>query len=242
MRKRILLLMIFLLLSWGCAAGPPTLYPFAAVNWQTFDTCVSFEVPGSWQFVHIIEITPPGHRTITLMGVVQTDDAPWRIHCALLSLEGLVLFEARWEADETTVLRALPPLDKPGFADGLMADLLFIFMAPDIASQTFAQLKNGTPVCRYVLKNGEIRDFLTFPNGSWQLLRYAGGTRLAQTLTVGVPSETGDIITLPAHLSLKARNIWGDDLSLPVHRTLKTHGLLGYDLVLTLVSADEISP
>ncbi|MDL2268742.1 hypothetical protein LJC71_02385 [Desulfosarcina sp. OttesenSCG-928-A07] len=218
-------LIFFLLTSlcwmWGCA-GPPRLHFFSEATLPMIG-CRDLQLSGSWQFVHIVEATPPGYKTVTLMGVVQIHETLQELHCALLSLEGLVLFEAHWKDGETTVLRALPPFDKPGFTDGLMADLGFIFLAPEITSQVFGRMDDGTPVCRYELADGEIRDMMAFLDGGWKLMRYAKGSRLVQTLMADGPSDSDPAAPMPRHLSLI------------------THGLLGYRLTLTLVSADALS-
>ena len=61
-----------------------------------------------------------------MLGVVSLDPEANTVECALLSIEGLRLFEAHDDGTLTT-RRALPPFDRPALANGMMQDIRLIF-------------------------------------------------------------------------------------------------------------------
>jgi hypothetical protein len=153
-----------------------------------------------------------------MTGVVRLSSQKRSLHCVLLTLEGLVLFEARIDDKDVSVLRALPPFDAPGFARGLVDDLMLIFLPPDNPPEIWGNMAGGIFACRFPEDSDGTRDVLLPPNGPWEVRRYSRRGGLKKTL--------------------KADN----NRSLPDHMTLKTHGVLGYDLVLTLVEAEQLTP
>jgi hypothetical protein len=173
--------------------------------------------------VHTIEATPPNGERYTMMGVVQLSSELRRLHCVLLTLEGMVLFEARHDG-KVSILRALPPFDKQGFAQGLMDDLLLIFMAPAHPAQVTGFNQEGGYVCRYRTTGGRIQDIVMADHG-WAIRTYSPRFKLEKTLTpLSAPNETDTLHPIPRQLALKS------------------HGMLGYDLVLTLVEAKSLGP
>ena len=217
MKSVIPLLLICAGLITGCAHLPRLSPPAGGMA-----DCPRIYVRDAWQFVHIIEATPPGRATSTLMGVVQVVPAARRLHCVLMTLEGLVLFEADC-GRQVNILRALPPFDDRGFAQGLIDDIRLIFLAPERASRTAGALADGSPVCRYRLENGDVHD-LVQTGGGWELRCYRKGRTLIRTLVAqkAAPRDAGS--PMPAHLTLTAP------------------GMLGYDLTLTLVDAQRLPP
>ncbi|GAB6907702.1 conserved exported hypothetical protein [Desulfosarcina cetonica] len=214
--KPVGLALLFCLCLTTACARLPKLSPLAGPP----PACASFFARDGWQFVHIIEATPPGRSAMTLMGVVQL--TPPDLHCALMTLEGLVLFEARWDG-RMTVLRALPPFDNKGFAQGLVDDIRLIFLTPPVSRQSVGRLDDGRPVCRYRLADGETRDLVQTADGGWEMRCYRPGRGLTKTLTTDA---------LPTDRSR---------MPVPAHMQLKTHGMLGYNLTLTLVEAQPLN-
>jgi len=103
------------------------------------------------------------------LGVLIFDDHS--LSCALMTVEGLTLFEARSSGTaESEVLRALPPFDNPEFARGLLRDVRTLMQPPPGLSH-YGTLFDGTQVCRYDVGQ-TITDILPQADGCWQLFTY----------------------------------------------------------------------
>ncbi|MGD9825057.1 hypothetical protein [Desulfobacter sp.] len=101
------------LMSAGCAGLPPIV---SLDNFSLGEQSLSHELnqlfpADSFQFVHAIELTMPGSHSAMLMGVVNIHPRHRAIHCVVMTLEGLVLFEADHTSDAFIIHRAIPPFD-----------------------------------------------------------------------------------------------------------------------------------
>lgn len=183
--------------------------------------CEAIFPAGSWQLVHTLEFSSTGGFAGTLIGV--TVVAAPEISCALVTIEGVTLFEAAGGADEEVVVeRAVPPFDRPGFAAGLLADVRSMFVAPPDRGVTFGHLPDGRPVCRYPAADGRVTDIAPPVDGRWLIREYDAGANL-QTVIEGhldrqrgsaVPASYLELDALPpADYTLKMKLI--DALPLP---------------------------
>ena len=216
--KSIAAALLCLLLCSSCVRLPAIRAPLeGSAGLYTPSDCLGIYPQGDWQFVHIIQAVPPNHQHYTMTGVVRMSSEKRTMHCVMLTLEGLVLFEAQIDTN-VSVLRALPSFDAPGFARGLVDDLMLIFLSPDNPPETWGKMADGAFACRYPEDSGGIRDVLLPPVGPWEVRRYSDRGGLKKTLKAD------------------------SNRSIPDQLILKTHGVLGYDLVLTLVEAEHLSP
>jgi hypothetical protein len=184
---RRLSLLLFCLCLVSCAAGPPRIVGESSAgrigdNWKTL--VAPLFPTGTWRFVHSIEATLPGGRRTVLIGVTEVSSRQRRLHCVLMSIEGLVLFDARGDGT-IRVERAIAPFDSKKFAQGLMADVALMLLAPPGAPVATGTLKTGEPVCRYrkLESGGKVltTDVIREGKECWVLNQYEGG-RLRRSL------------------------------------------------------------
>jgi len=175
---------------------------------------------GKWQFLHTIKAAPPGGGTQTVLGLSQISSASGTAHCVMMTLEGLVFFEAHYDG-ELHIQRALPPFDAPGFAEGLMEDLLLIFFAPRSPLMAAGYLSDNARVCRFSLTDGGAEDIVVQRDGHWKIHRYNQQQRLVRTIQPD-PSEGLSSQGFPGRIVLEA------------------HGLAGYHLSATLLEAEPM--
>lgn len=129
--------------------------------------CRAIYPQGRWQLVHGIAARFAGGRQTFLTGVIQLSSRASRIHCVLMTLDGLVLFEA---VDDglVAVKRAVGPFDHPVLAEGLMADIRLMFFPPPgavIACGRFAETGEG---CRFRAPDGGVVD-VTVDDDGWRI-------------------------------------------------------------------------
>lgn len=67
---------------------------------------------GRWQLTHAIDATVMGEKKSGLLGVSVLSSADRTLRCALMTIEGFVLFSGRFDG-QLTVERALSPLIGP---------------------------------------------------------------------------------------------------------------------------------
>ena len=181
--------------------------------------CAAIFPEGKWQFVHSIEFTMKDGAGPPLIGVTTVNGSD--IGCALITVEGLTLFEAVYQGQERVVVRrALPPFDKPEFSGGLIDDIRAIFQPPKAEVLT-GQLVGAHAICRYKERSGGIVDIEVATDDCWQRKEYSSQSLLLRTI-IGRSCRKNGPGLIPEYLELK------------------TYGQSGYILQMTLIRADNI--
>jgi hypothetical protein len=166
-------LSLFLFFMVACAAekhpGPPELA--VAEKVPSGYACTEIFPKGRWQFIHSIDFTMEDGAGATVVGVITLNEKD--IECALVTLEGLTLFEAVFYHDKSfTVGRAVPPFDTPEFARGLVRDIQMIFQPPFGALVQTGKSAGGRVVCRYSPPGLGVVDILPEADNCWQIKSY----------------------------------------------------------------------
>jgi hypothetical protein len=213
--KRIIFLLCTALVLPSCAGLPPIEPLDPSGHAALLARCRAPYLRAKYRLVHAIEATMPTGETGHLIGVTVADPAGRTLHSALMTIEGLVLFEARFDK-AVTVDRAMPPFDSPGFAKGLMDDISLMFFAP-MEPFSEAGTINGEPLCRYRGEGGTV-DVIANSDGGFTVRRYRGSNSLARELRFSAPDSRG----ISKQMELAAR------------------GVLGYTLHMELIKAERI--
>jgi hypothetical protein len=159
-----------------------------------------------------------GRGAGTVMGVTVFDPAAGSIHSAIMTIEGFVLFDARYEK-ELRVNRAVPPFDKEHFAGRMMEDISLIFLAPHGRLSDAGMLEDGSTVCRYYGSKGIIEDVIVHKDNSWEIETYTDNyERLRKVNAFSVRDRIPGIIELNAF------------------------GFREYSLRMKLISAEPVTP
>jgi hypothetical protein len=209
---------VFLLSS--CTLGPrailPALVPVPGAA-GTLQHCATLFPQDRWQFVHAIAFRMANGTHGNALGVLVLNNR--EVRCALMTVEGLTLFEARSpEAGALEVMRAVPPFDKRDFAAGLMRDVRTMFQLPS-GKARYGLLADGTAVCRYVA-DSQVTDILPREDGCWRIVTYSEGTKVRTINAYACTTVASAVI--PHSLELTAS------------------GPAGYSLDLRLLSAERL--
>lgn len=187
--------------------------------------CAAVFPQGNRQFVHAIDFTMQDGSGTAVVGVTSLKEND--IACALVTVEGLTLFEAVFRLDESLqVKRAVPPFDSPAFATGLIGDIRAIFQPPPghaSRGQVLLPAPSAglTTVCRYKVSDGGVVDVLPDVDGCWQIKSYGPDGVMDRTIVGRSCREQGGGI-------------------IPDSIELKTYGRSGYTLKMTLIRTDTI--
>jgi len=210
------LLLLGMLLLTACAGMPRVIAVDTALASKTIKACENVFPDGKWQFAHDIEANLPGGRDARLIGVTEVSNHPKRIHAVMMTIEGLVLFDAL-EDDKLTINRSVAPFDSIGFAKGLMEDIRFIFLKPDGAPMGAGITENGFEVCRYRVSDDAVIDVMVRPDRMFEIRQY-GNERLIRKVVAELNPGSG-----------------------PEKITFTAQEPAGYRLNLRLISAEQIT-
>jgi hypothetical protein len=167
----LLILTIFLL---SCQTLPLIHSPVSPAEEKNL-TCPSPFLKEEYRLVHAIEIRVAGKTQSAVIGITLADPNTRLVSCAVMTVEGMVLFEAESGPDMLKVNRALPPFDSVNFAKNMIEDIKLIFFAPEGQIQKKGNLPDGSTACRHHEINGDWIDVMTDKSEGIAIKRYAPG-------------------------------------------------------------------
>lgn len=169
--KRIrLLIIIFFLFS--CQTLPVINSPSSLPEEKSF-VCPSPFLKEKYRLMHAIESRMGGKTQSAIIGVSLVNPFTRSVSCAIITAEGMVLFEAESNNEEIKVSRAIPPFDSEDFTKNMIEDIKLIFLAPEGKLQSKGYLADGSKVCRYLQENGVWIDVTENKSAGTQIMRYS---------------------------------------------------------------------
>lgn len=152
----VLILTTFLL---SCQMLPVINSRDSAVNKNAFNCPYPF-LKEKYRLVHSIENRMFGETQSVIIGLTLANPNTRVISCAIMTPEGMVLFEAESGPDKLKVNRALPPFDSEDFAKNVIEDIKLIFFAPEGRLHEKGTLADSSMVCRYQEENDDWIDVI----------------------------------------------------------------------------------
>lgn len=219
MNPKIFLIFFLTCLS-SCAVIPPITPVEDNRASELTGECRTMFTEENWQFVHAISFKAPGGNSGVLMGVTNVYPGQRRIECALMTLEGFVLFEA--QTNGTAVIdRAVPPFDSESFSSSLLDDVLLLFIPPNAPPAAMGKLDAGNRACRFDGDGDTTLDIVIGQKGAKELHLYDSDHDRIRTVTA---DEFRPVAGAPGR-------------QLPRRLVLTAHGLGGYELTMRLIDA-----
>ncbi len=227
---RFLYFFVFVCIFISCAKAPQ-IYEEPQRKNNGAKICKNIFPRGKWKFVHKIKANLSNGAQMTMIGITITDSAKIdlakidsakkKIRAALMTIEGFLLFEGELDGENLIVKRAVPPFDSPGFAKGLMDDIMLMFFLPEYVSVKTGFTKDGKKICRYFGDNGDFTDILILKNG-WEIYKYKNNSEIRK-ITAYIKKDKTQGFTLPEIIRLIAS------------------GSIKYSLGFKLIEAEKIS-
>jgi len=216
-----------LLIIWGlvlsCSSLPKIHQAKPSAAQVPNQICAGVYPVEDWQLLHTVEADLPGGRKGFLMGLTILSPQKRSVKCVMMTLEGLVVFDAVYDG-RVKIKRAVPPFDNHAFAQGLMADIRLVFFKPIAAEITRGVLEDGSAVCRYRDTDDRIVDIANPGGNLWETKLYHSDHRLVRTVKS----------------MLKDGPRPNDRPGIADKIELTAHGSPGYVLVLDLVEATRL--
>lgn len=217
--KRLLLLLSAAALLASCSAELPRVAPAGPPTAERIrQSCLTPFPKGKWQFVHAIEAVMSGGKKVFVMGVVVMSSEERSFQCVIMTLEGLVVFDAAYRG-QLTVDRAIAPFDSKAFAEGLAKDIQLIFFRPSGPLVDSGFLEKGASVCRYRYPGGGFVDVISNRDRCWEIRQYGLDDRLLRTVKMHPGQGAAG---MPKRIELRAQ------------------GPRGYKLIMNLIEAVPI--
>jgi hypothetical protein len=166
-----ILLLILTVFLFSCQTLPLINAPVSPADGQDL-ICPSPFLKEKYRLVHTIETRMAGDTQSAIIGVTLADPSTRFVSCAIMTVEGMVLFEAESGPGILKVKRALPPFDSMDFAKNMIEDIKLIFFAPEGQILKKGNLPDGAAVCRYREENGGWIDVITDKSEGIAIKRY----------------------------------------------------------------------
>ena len=166
----------------------------------------------------------PGGQNASVIGITDISSDLGTIHCIIMSIEGLVLFDGVYKV-EVVINRGIQPFDSREFAKGLMNDIRMVFFPPVGELTGTGVLSNGSHVCRYMNDATTIVDVIIDPDHNWEIRQYRNGN-----------------LSRSVKAYIKERAIDGVQKAFPGRIELSVNENPGYALTLRLIRAEPLNP
>ncbi|HEX7506526.1 MAG TPA: hypothetical protein VF550_07125, partial [Polyangia bacterium] len=183
------IVVLFAILLAASCAHLPLLDPVDANQAQAAaERCKQAFPAQPWRATHTIFAALPFGQNSQLIGVTAVGSEG--LHSILLSPEGISLFDGVQKSGQGLVVhRAVPPFDRPDFAESLMADVGNAFLSPAGPPVAIGTYKTGETVCRWSPPGGEITDVELGSDGPRTIRTYRGLRATREILLVGTATN-----------------------------------------------------
>ena len=162
-------------------AGLPRIIPAGETQKsEIMKKCDSTFLGVPWRLVHSIEGTLPGGATATMIGVTVAYPDSGRLRCTLMSIEGLVLLDAEYDA-KLVIKRGIGPLADPDLVMGMIRDIRLMLFRPPGACSEEGTLEGGSALCRYRADEGTV-DVMMRKDGGTDVVSYDSSMKPARTV------------------------------------------------------------
>lgn len=197
--------LIFLVLFLAACQTLPAIKPEAG---SQKIVCPSPFLKEQYRLVHAIDIHMAGETRGGIIGVTVADPANRFVSCAIMTAEGMVLFEAEANA-ALKVIRALPPFDSAAFTRNMIEDIKLIFFAPEGELQLKGNLPDGSSFCRWSDEGSGWIDVIAREPEGVEINKYDAWGSLTRRVKLGSGAEN-----VYANIRLTATELFDYSLTL----------------------------
>ena len=216
---------IFIIISTSCC-GLPQIQTAPAFRYDPIQCgCQSLFPNHRIQFVHSITFILPNGDIHVAIGITTVSPETETIHCAIMTIEGMVLFEAEYN-QKIIIHRCIPPFDSIEFAQNILDDIRLALFKPTGRLINAGSLTPHSDICRYKQPDGMTVDVITHQNGNWEIHQYNTYCKQIKTIKACFTGERY------YQISEKNKNI-------PSMYEITIPGIFGYSLKLELIEVRQ---
>jgi hypothetical protein len=203
MKGFLIFILAFFLVS--CQALPKIIDAPVAPKGKDISICPSPFLKQKQRLIHTIEVHMPAGIRSAIIGVTLADPNTRSVSSAIMTAEGVVLFEAEENMGSLKVIRALPPFDSEDFAKNMIDDIKLIFFTPQGKIHQAGVLPDGAAVCRWRKDDGSWIDVSSGQQEDMEIKRYSTGGVLKRHVKFN--KKTGDNENIYQKIELHAKEL-----------------------------------
>jgi len=214
---------VFIIISTSCCSLPK-IQKAADFRYEPIECgCRALFPKHRIQLVHSLTSILPNGDIHVAIGVTTISPETETIHCAIMTIEGMVLFEAEYN-QKMTIHRSIPPFDSMTFAQNIMDDIRLALFKPSGALINVGHLTPDADICRYKQINGRTVDVMTYQNGDWEIHQYNSYYKLIKTIRAYYSSDNNHGISekngrMPSMYEITTPGVFGYSLKLELMET-----------------------
>ncbi len=213
-----LLSIIFIFLVTSCKSLPVIMPIDSSDGMKTIIEYRPF-LKNKSRLTHSIYAELPNGDNSSLIGVTVADPESGNLHAVLMSIEGLVLFDAEYKNNAININRAVPPLGSMDFAETMMQDISLFYFAPEYNNSKAGINEAGKFTRRFDNADGKTLYLTDNKDGTGFIYLYDSSYNLIRTVRLSKRNKDG----------------------IPENIKLISHGFFGYSLNLKLIEYEVIS-
>lgn len=175
------------------------------------------------QLIHSLEVTLPGEHFTHVIGIINLYPVKRGLEIVVMSIEGLVLFNADYINEEIRVLKRSGPFESNDFVEGLLHDVRLIFLYPDDSLIQKGMTGNGDLTCRFQTEDRGWLDVVIKPDENWEIRQY--------------DAEKEPVVTV---LSRNDKEHQTKNQAVPEIMVLESNGMLRYKITMRLLESVAI--
>ncbi|MBN1664030.1 MAG: hypothetical protein JW943_10560 [Deltaproteobacteria bacterium] len=180
----------------SCAAAPS----YRPLSPQGGAACPDIFPAAAARLIHQIEITSPLSGKSLFVGAVKVEPEKDALHAVLMSVEGMVLFEAETAGADFRMISAVPPLNDLPFAKGLMGDISFVMLKPAGKPVEQGADDQGLWACRWPTGKENILETALTKDGNIRLRLYGANRKIIKEAAAFPPFDR----KAPAFIKMKS--------------------------------------
>jgi hypothetical protein len=198
-------------------AGVPRITPAAESEREAIiNKSRALFLKGSWRLVHSISGTLPGGATVSMIGVSIATPENAGLHCTLMSIEGFVFLDAKYDG-ALAIKRGIGPFKNESLVMGIIRDVGLILFPPNGSVAEAGSTQDGSLMCRYRSDAG-VTDVAVKPDGSAEAQVFDESGRRTRLVAYGKERKN----------------------DMPVRIELTGYGMFQYRLELDLIEAEAV--
>lgn len=216
--KKIFFALFIIIISTSCCSLPQ-IQKAANFSYDSIECgCRALFPKHRIQLVHSLTSILPNGDIHVAIGVTTISPETETIHCAIMTIEGMVLFEAEYN-QKMIIHRSIPPFDSMEFAQNIINDIRLALFEPAGALINAGRLTPDADICRYKQPDGRTIDVMTHQNGDWEIHQYNIYYKLIKTIKAYYTGDNNHEFSeknkrIPSMYEITAPGVFGYSLKL----------------------------
>lgn len=140
--------------------------------------CIACFSQHEFTVVHRVDYLYKKDSKISFIGVTKANPLKYSYRSILLTVEGMIVFDAEMSGGDLTVHHVAPSIDSTEFIKGLLDDVAFIFFSPHGDPLWTDKSLQGETTCCWLAPEGGAIKMTVRDKGGWTINNYSKNGKL----------------------------------------------------------------